>query len=300
MNWHRLPPLNALRAFAALAETGSYTTAGSALNVTHAAVLQQVRALERHLDARLVTREGRGIALTPDGEVLARSVERGFEHFMRGAEEVGTARQARPVQVTMSPAFAVKWLMPRIVDFQTRYPDITLMLSPTGRIVDLAATGIDVAIRYARLPDLPEGADVLVTLDLCVAGAPGLLAPDRVRAPADLLRLPWMQELGTNESSEWFERRGVPITRPLMISHMPGNLILEALARGDGVTYTARQWLSAELDRGSLVAAFPEPGAGVFHIQLAPGEPRPQVRRFVSWLKEQAEVPAQSKPENGR
>ena len=65
MDWRSLPPLSALRAFAALAETGSFTRAGAALNVSHAAVSQQVRALEERLGVPLLPRDGRRGALTP-------------------------------------------------------------------------------------------------------------------------------------------------------------------------------------------------------------------------------------------
>ena len=61
MSWSDLPSLNSLRAFATVAETGSFTQAGTTLNVSHAAVSQQVKALEARLGMTLVTREGRGI-----------------------------------------------------------------------------------------------------------------------------------------------------------------------------------------------------------------------------------------------
>ena len=71
MNWADLPSLNSLKAFSALAESGSYTKAGAALNVSHAAVSQQVKALEARLGATLVARTGRGITLTEEGAALA-------------------------------------------------------------------------------------------------------------------------------------------------------------------------------------------------------------------------------------
>jgi LysR family glycine cleavage system transcriptional activator len=67
MDWRTLPPLTALRAFAALAQTGSASEAGTALNVSHAAISQQIKALEAHMGLGLVRREGRGLALTPEG-----------------------------------------------------------------------------------------------------------------------------------------------------------------------------------------------------------------------------------------
>ena len=66
-DWRSLPPLTSLRAFAAVAELGGFSQAARALNVTHAAVAQQVRSLEAHLDTPLVSRDGRGMALTEEG-----------------------------------------------------------------------------------------------------------------------------------------------------------------------------------------------------------------------------------------
>ena len=86
MNWSRLPLLSALRAFAVLAERQSYSQAGRALNVTHGAVIQQVRALEERLGVTLVAREGRGMKLTQEGVSLAHHLTLGFQSIRRGVE----------------------------------------------------------------------------------------------------------------------------------------------------------------------------------------------------------------------
>ncbi len=131
MDWLDLPSLTSLRAFSAVAEHGSYTRAARALNVSHAAVGQQVRALETRLGATLVVRQGRRSALTADGQRLARDLAAGFTMIQRGIESLRRAERDRPVQITMSPAFATQWFMPRMADFQHRHRDITLMLNPT-------------------------------------------------------------------------------------------------------------------------------------------------------------------------
>lgn len=287
MNWAQIPPLNALRAFSVLAETGSYTAAGMALNVTHAAIMQQVRGLEKHLETQLVRRAGRKIVLTEDGEALARELEAGFRHIRRGVETLTDQGLSRPVQVTMSPAFAVRWLMPRLSDFQSRYPDITLLLNPSGRKLDMSPGKSDVALRYCHSSDMPEGADVLLTGSLAVVGVSELLGPERISTPRDLVTLPWLQELGTNEVAFCLERLGVTDAMPQSISHMPGNLILDAVLRGDGVTYTLPLWHQEALASGKLVARFVEPDAGGFYIHTRPGFQRPPVRRFIQWLRQQ-------------
>lgn len=59
MNWHQLPSLSALRAFEAYASFGSLQKAGDALSVSHAAISQQIRNLESHLNVALLDRTGR-------------------------------------------------------------------------------------------------------------------------------------------------------------------------------------------------------------------------------------------------
>ncbi|MEM7616006.1 MAG: LysR family transcriptional regulator, partial [Pseudomonadota bacterium] len=76
-----LPPPAALRSFAALAEAGTLSGAGRALNVSHAAIGQQLRALEAHMGVPLAHRAGRGIELTPEGKRLATAVQSGFSQI---------------------------------------------------------------------------------------------------------------------------------------------------------------------------------------------------------------------------
>lgn len=288
MVWSDLPSLNSLRAFAAVAETGSYSRAGAALNVSHAAVSQQVKALEARLGATLVIREGRGLTLTAEGAALARDLATGFAAIHRGVGALTSIEVTRPVQVTMSPAFAMSWLMPRITDFQQQHPGIELMLNPTAEVMALGPGGIDVAIRFCK--GTWPGMEVTPFLlpDMVVVGARSLIGRQEITDPAVFADVAWLQELGTNEVSEWMERRGVTLKRPLKITHMPGNMIMEAVRRGDGLTYTARIFVDQEIRSGQLVELSSENDTGGYYIVTRPGVLRPPARAFVKWLKCQA------------
>jgi LysR family glycine cleavage system transcriptional activator len=288
MDWSGLPSLNSLRAFAAVADTGSYTQAATALNVSHAAVSQQVKALEERLGVPLIARDGRGIMLTEEGATLARDLAAGFAAIRRGVETLTGADAERPVQVTMSPAFAVQWFMPRIMDFQERHPEIMLMLNPTAEVVELKPGGIDLAIRYRDKRGPKAKVDPVLIADMVVVGTPALIGEQEITDPATLVNLPWLQQYGTNEVADWMARHDVTLQRPLMITHMPGNLIMEAVRRGDGITYTARPWVEEELRSGQLIELFSERAFGTYYIQTRPGVLRPPVRTLVRWLKRQA------------
>ncbi len=290
MNWLKIPPLNSLRAFAAVADAGSYVAAATRLNVTQAAVSQQVKALERRLGIALVDRVGRGVELTSAGARLARDLEIGFDIISRGVERLNEEAALRPVQVTMSPAFAVEWLMPKVEEFQRDHPEITLMLNPTSQVVDLKPGGIDVAIRYRDLRRTSDDVDAVLRTDMVVIAAPSLIGERDLSDLASLANLPWLQELGTNEAAEWFTYHGIVPQRPLAINHMPGNLIMPAVRRGDGVTYTARAFFVEDIGAARVIELASEPLFGVYYIETSAFEQRPEVLDFVKWLRSKAEV----------
>jgi LysR family glycine cleavage system transcriptional activator len=288
MQWSGLPPLNSLKAFSALAESGSYMRAGSLLNVTHSAVNQQVRALEERLCVALVVPQGRGIKLTAEGLALARDLESGFTALRRGVDKLLESSAIHPVQLSTSPAFAVEWLMPRIQDFQSKHPDIPLMLNPTSKVVELKPGGFELAIRYRDKRKLETPVMPILICDMVVIAAPSLIGAQQTDKPAMLTELPWLQELGTNEVADWLAYRGVKLEKPLMITQMPGNLIMQAVRRGDGITYTARAFFEEEIRSGQINVLFSEPAFGTYYVATSPGPLRQSVKICMNWLKGQA------------
>jgi LysR family glycine cleavage system transcriptional activator len=187
-------------------------------------------------------------------------------------------------------------MLPRLLQFQQNHPEITLMLNPTAEVVALKPGGIDLAIRYgdSRAPDTKV--DPVLIADMVVVGTPALIGARDITDPAMLVDMPWLQELGTHEVADWMARHGVTLDRLLMITHMPGNLIMEAVRRGDGITYTARPWVEEELRAGQLVELFSDRAFGIYYIVTRPGVLRRPVKTFVKWLKRQAAVETASHP----
>lgn len=290
MDWSQIPSLNSLRAFSALAEANSYSKAAASLNVTPAAVRQQIKALEEHLGTALAYRQGRGVRLTPEGMAFARDLNDGFDAILRGVCALAGADASRPVQITTSPAFAVEWLMPRIAEFQQRHPEITLMINPTADVIDLKPGGIDVAVRYRGRHRVAGDVTTVLISDMIVVGARSLLGDREFEDLSSLVEMPWLQELNTNEVAEWFSRRGIALNRPLIISQMPGNLIMQAVRRGDGISYTARAFFQDDIDTGRMAVLHSEPAMGIYYIEAGPGPSRPSVRKFLAWLRSKAET----------
>jgi len=285
MDWRSLPSLSALRAFAALAEAGSFTKAGEALNVSHAAISQQVRGLEDRLGVALILRDRRG-AMTPEGERLAAALQAAFLAIERVVNEVAGRNVARPLQVTTTSAFAISWLMPRLSEFRLQHPEVELMINPTAEVVELAPGGIDVGIRFGRGDWRGLDSVLLVPTTMVVVAAPALIGTRRIAEPRDLLGLPWLQELGTSEMSTWMHDHGFGAHRPESLAHLPGHLLLEALRNGDGVSVTTRVSVERDLEAGRLTVLFEEDHRGLgYHVVTRPGVMRPPLRAFVAWLR---------------
>ncbi len=290
MNWQNLPPIPALRAFAAFVDKGSLTAAGEALNVSHAAISQQLRHLERHLDVALFDRSGRALELTSAGEQLAAATGAGFQRMIDAVEELTGADIDRPLHVSATPNFATAWLMPRLPDFRAKYPEIDILLDPSHELVTLSPGGVDVAVRYGdgTWPGLTS--EGLLFSPMVVVAAPSLMGTRTVESPADLVEAPWVEELGTSEASRWLEANGVEPGRRRRRMALPGNMMLDAARNGQGIAVVVRSFVEADLAAGRLVALFTAPQTSGYHIVTRPGVQRPPLKAFVKWLRSQKQL----------
>ncbi len=285
MDWRALPPLSSLRAFAAFAQTGSVTQAGAALNVSHAAISQQLRALESHLGVALLDRSGRGLRLTADGRALADSLGAAFASVAQTVAAITGAEDARPLQIACTPTFAANWLMPRLPRFREKHPDLDLMINPSPALTDPEPGGIDVALRYGTGPWSGFDAQLLMPAPLVIVGATSRFPKDAPVSIADLVANPWLQEIGTNEASQWIENLGLAGARPQSVTHLPGNLVLDGLRAGQGIALITRIAAEADIAAGRVRVLFEDDTGAGYHMLTRPGPARPPLRAFLRWLR---------------
>ena len=284
MDWHRLPSLAALRAFDALARTGSLSAAGRQLNVTHAAIAQHLRALESHFGTPLATRDGQAMRLTDTGRELAAALGEGFDIISDGVTRLMERQETAPVNVTLTPTFAEAWLMPRIGSFWQAHPEVDLRLMPSVRLTDLRRDRIDVAIRFGD-GDWP-GLDVEpLSMDaFVVIAAPGYAAPGESFAGKT-----WLYSRPASEQEIWGRQIGVDYETEAA-QEMPNNsLVLSAVRAGLGLSIQSRALVEADLAAGQLVALLEgDPGGLGYYIVTRPGVLHPGAKTFIRWLKSYA------------
>jgi LysR family glycine cleavage system transcriptional activator len=143
-------PLNALRAFEAVATRLSFTEAAEALHVSPAAVSQHIKGLEDYLQVPLFTRQGRQVQLTAEGLELLPAVRRGLTDLSESLHQLRQHRSGGPLQVTLLSSFLAAWLLPRIRSFKRRAPDVAVRFHTSRQIVDFARSPVHVAIRMGN------------------------------------------------------------------------------------------------------------------------------------------------------
>lgn len=286
IDWRSLPSLTALRAFAATAEMRSFSQAARALNVTHAAIAQQVRALEDQLGRPLVQREGRGVSLTTDGEQLAEALGQGFSAMQRGLEALKSGEADRPVRVTLTASFAAQWLMPRLKDFWEKHPDIGLSLHPDSRVVDLHREGMDLGIRYGAGDWPGVEATYLASARLVIVGAPSLIGDRESLTTAEMKEADWILSRSWPEQDTYLRQIGL---NPDELSRTDINneeLAIAAARQGLGLVVESAALIEADVADGRLrIVHESREKLPAYFIVTLPGPKRAAARAFLKWLR---------------
>ncbi|MGV4797040.1 LysR substrate-binding domain-containing protein [Rhizobium sp. F40D2] len=142
-----IPSLDDLRAFEVVARLGSVRAAAAELNLTHGAVSRRVSKLSEHLDIRLLEVDGRGLRLTEEGLRLAKATTDALSLVSAALEDIRKVDLSPPIVVSCERSVAMRWLIPRLSEFQDRHPEIDFHLSVGGGGVDFARDRITLAIR---------------------------------------------------------------------------------------------------------------------------------------------------------
>jgi len=290
----RLLPLSALRAFEAAARLGSFKAASEELAVTPTAVSHQIRALEEQTGLTLFERQVRKVSLTDAGTQLYPVLRDGFDAFEAALDRLTQARSRATVCISATSAFTVKWLVPRMADFQARYPDIDLQLHASDVTVDLRSGAVDIAIRYGNGPypglvTEPMLEDRFAPMANPKVGV--ITTDDLVRAP--LIHFDWRRPHPGNPTWErWFAAAGLPWPSSggqLRFSD-EGHAIQAAVA-GHGVALVSLAMAAEELAAGHLVQPFgPVIDGYTYHLAMhADRQASAAVQVVANWLRQQAQ-----------
>jgi len=294
--------LNALRAFEASARHESFSAAAVELNVTPAAVGQLVRGLEEWLGMPLFVRSAGGRARLAVTDAAARAlpeIQAGFERLSAGLDRLKQGAADGVLTVTVSPAFAAKWLLPRIERFQAAWPETDMRLDTSLKPVDFVAQRIDVGVRYGRGQWPGLAAEKLMDEEVYPVCAPALLATATLQAPGDLRGQVLIHDQSVDTSTgfaswqAWLRHagvQGVPTDRGLRINNSAA--VLQAAIDGQGVALARSVMAHDDLAAGRLVRLFAEvrfESELAYYVVYRPECANlPRVVAFRDWLRNEA------------
>ena len=277
-------PLNALRAFEASARHLNFTRAAVELCVSQAALSHQIKALEARLGLTLFRRLPRGVALTDEGAALYPVLNEAFDRIAAVLDRVGGGHVREVLSVGVVGTFANGWLLPRLPQFQSAHPQVDLRVLTHNNRVDLAAEGLDCAIRFGD-GDWPG----VEATPIAESGLTPLCAPSlahRLHHPRDLAAATLLRSYRRDEWARWFAAAGaapVPARGPVFDSSLA---IANAAADGAGVGLLPVRMFAQDLARGRLVQPFEVcVDAGRYWLTHLRSRPvTPALRVFGDWL----------------
>jgi LysR family transcriptional regulator, glycine cleavage system transcriptional activator len=294
--------LNALRAFEAAARHLSYVAAANELNVTPAAIGQLVRGLEEVLGVELFHRSQTGparLVLSDHARAAIPDLQTGFDHLAIAFERLKAAKGRIAISVTVPPAFADKWLLPRVEGFSAQHPAFDLLIDTSGRLVDFAADRIDVGIRYGagRWPGL-EAVFLLRDAFFPVCSPALLEGEHALRDPADLEHHALIHDKSMAFEPtfptwrSWLESvgfAGIACDRGLQINDSA--VVIQATIAGNGVALGRTTLVARDLAERRLVRPFGSELAcdlAYYIIHRPQADREPGIAAFKQWLLAEA------------
>jgi LysR family glycine cleavage system transcriptional activator len=298
MRARRLPPLNSMRAFEAVARHLNITHAAEELSVTPGAVSQQIQNLEEYIGTTLFHRTTKGLVLTNEAIPAVPVLIEAFDRLSEAVEMLRGSDDTRRLTVSVAPSFASKWLTPRLENFALRNPGIDVWLSASIELVDFGRDDVDLAIRYGNGSYAGLESQWLMSESVIPVISRELLEQTRLDTPEDLAGHVLLHDESPDADQScpnwqmWLAARGL---RDIDGQRGPrfnqSSLVIEAALNGRGVALAKRNLAHADIEAGRLVAPLQIQTAldFAYYIVHPQGKGwRAPIKAFIAWLHEEA------------
>lgn len=282
--------------FVRVVELGSFTKAADALEISKAAVSKYVNRLEQRLDARLLHRTTRRLALTEAGQALYGRSAAALAELSEAENDVAqlTGKPRGQLRVSAPTYFGVTMLAPRIREFRSKYPEVTLDLDLSDRLVDLVKERFDVAVRISSMQDSSLVATRLAPCPTVLVGSPAYFRRHGMpKSPADLADHDGLGYSIVKTPNEWKFRaakgRSVVVTVRSSIRCNNDFALKQFALDGLGLALFPRFFVEGELGAGKLVQAMPDyppPELSINAVYETRRQLLPKLRVFLDFLKE--------------
>ncbi len=291
----RLPPLNALKVFESVSRLLSAKKASEELHVTPAAVSHQIKLLESQLGLPLFKRLNRRLLLTEAGQQYSSALQ---EIFKQLSEETRKLRQNLRSLLTISvePAFAIYWLIPRLDKFKKEFPNIELRISASYELVDFKKSDIDIGIRWGNGKYLGLNSTLIFQNEVFPVCSPALLKKHPIKEPNDLKHFTLLHETGAIAHPDypdwrtWTKAVGATEVNPESgLYFETGYLLIQAAMEGQGIALERSDFVKPAIEAGKLLRLFDvsihEPTNGYYLVFPENRIHDNKIISFLTWLK---------------
>ncbi|MEH6633575.1 MAG: LysR substrate-binding domain-containing protein [Halopseudomonas aestusnigri] len=288
-------PLNALRAFAAVYETGGVRSAARLLGITHSSISKHVHELEAWIGVSLIHREKgvRSLSFTVQGEDLGRISLDGLSLLANGVDAVRESRRGNSVTISTTPSFAARWLLPRLQDFNANYPWIELSVIVDQKLNFSSDQNADLAIRMGTGPWDDLKCQPLMDESLFpVMSTSFWLKVGRPTSLSALLNLPLLHDRDPQTTwHEWAKSRDVEGLDTNGGSRFASSdLVIRAAVQGLGVALARSRLVEDDLSTGLLIKPFEgeEMALSNAYWVVVPKDTKPKmaVDKVIEWLED--------------
>ncbi|MFM0202511.1 LysR substrate-binding domain-containing protein [Paraburkholderia fungorum] len=289
---YRPPSLQALHAFALAAESSSFTEVADKLHLTQSAVSRKIQQLESHYGAPLLVRNSRGMQLTEHGKAVLEVARKVLGELRMLNEQL--TRQDRPFRIRIFVSLAVRWLMPRMIDFYAKCPDLSLSIETVATEAVDPSGECDAYILYlSEMPKDPAFLTLFEEFLVPVCAPSTVYGREPPRALEELEQHTLIHgSTGHHEWTIWLQAQQESAARNYR--HMTFNLdelAMDAASRGLGVAMTDLTLAQDAINRGNLLVPFGTPlkttGVYVLWLQTA-GALHPARQRILQWFAQQS------------
>ncbi len=285
----RLLPLNPLRAFEAAARHLSFTQAADELGVTQGAVSRHIRALEDRLGFRLFERTAQGLRLEQGGRVYAQVLHDAFTRIARATDNLIATQTHSVLTIRGYTTFFIRWLIPRLPEFQRNHTDIEVKLVAATDPVDFDRDAVDIGIRYGRGHWRGWRSDLLFLDELSPVCGPGYVAQRDASSPATLITKSTLlhHNRRPNDWTEWLAAAGVTQIQHDNLYFEDLSIVYECARANLGIAIGQRSYIEDDLASGRLVQPFNtvlHRDLGYYLVCPAERVDAPKIKIFREWL----------------
>lgn len=293
--------LNGLRVFEAAGRHLSFTSSAVELNVSQAAVSQQIRSLEDQIGVQLFVRSPRSLLLSAAGEELLHATQSALRTINNALDNINGASHSNVLTISALPSFAARWLIPRLDDFQKKHSDIELHLHTSDSKVEFVGSNVDAAVRLAAGVEDGLNAEFLIPDAFCLICTPELA--NKIAGKRDnFYKYPLSVDSSQPLNSRTKDLTQLATEASLVDLQLDKNrLKMRSFSTSDNVVLAALEGKSTALTSLSLCVDDLEAGRLVIlfdHLKALPygtslvypqsREDEPKLKAFREWLREEA------------